>query len=599
MSIAYGTGTRQPTSSGLSGGISTSGSASVPILDDDAMVSVAAASAAEGSAVVFTVTLPENAPSGGVTVGYSTSDGRGNDDDDTHQVATSADYTAAAENASLSIAQGQRTGTISIPTTQDSTYEGDHYFTLTLESTDTFNLSETAGSATGTITDAADTPSFAFSTASTNADEDDGTLTLTVEKTGTTLVAATVSYATTDGTANGGSDFTAIASTNLDFAAGDASKDITVSLTDDNVDELAEAFTVDLTAGAHAKLGSTNSHSISITDNDATTVTLEAPSTAIDEDAGTKTITVTLGRALEGDETLNVPLTFAGAATFGTDYTLAAPNSTPTGVTYSNLASTNLATSPPSIAFSGVENAASSATVVLTASDDSTHEGAAESVTVGLGTLNASSGTNLDGGASGSGTATFNITDDDDAPTGITLSVDTTTIAENDDPATVTVTATVNGGTAYQSDTTVKVKVGESGDTAVEGTDYANVADFDLLIEAGAMSVKQDLQPEPHRQRPRRGGQDHQRHRHVRQRDHHRRPDHADRRRRARTQRQRPGGHRGQRRGLHHRRRPGAPHRPQRAVRRLGKRWLRRGGRHRQRQVGDAGQGRVKRDLRC
>ena len=424
-----------------------------------------------------------------MTVGYSTSDGRGNDDDDTHQVATSADYTAAAENASLSIAAGARTGTVSISTTQDSTYEGDHYFTLNLDSTSHFNLSTTAGAAVGTITDTADTPSFAFSTASTDADEDDGTLTLTVARTGDTLVAATVSYATTDGTATGGSDFTAIASTDLDFAAGDASKDITVSLTNDSADEPDESFTVSLTAGTHAKLGSDSSHTINITDDDATAVTLEAPSTAIDEDAGTKTITVELGRELIGDEALTVPLTFAGTATFGTDYTLAAPNSTPTGVTYSNLASTDLSTSPPSIAFSGVENAASSATVILTSSDDSTDEGAAESVTVGLGTLNASSGANLDGGASGSGTATFNITDDDDAPTGITLSVDTTTIAENDDPATVTVTATVNGGTAYQSDTTVKVKVGESGDTAVEGTDYANVADFDLLIEAGAMSV--------------------------------------------------------------------------------------------------------------
>ena len=114
VSIGYGTSARAPSSTGLSGGISTSGSASVPILDDDAMVSVAAASAAEGSAVVFTVTLPEVAPSGGVSVGYSTSDGRGNNDDDAHQVATSADYTAAAERAALTIAQGQRSGTISI-----------------------------------------------------------------------------------------------------------------------------------------------------------------------------------------------------------------------------------------------------------------------------------------------------------------------------------------------------------------------------------------------------------------------------------------------------------------------------------------------------
>ena len=67
LGIAYGTGARAPSSSGLGGGINPTGSASTPIKDDDAMISVAAASAAEGSAVVFTVTLPEAAPAGGVS----------------------------------------------------------------------------------------------------------------------------------------------------------------------------------------------------------------------------------------------------------------------------------------------------------------------------------------------------------------------------------------------------------------------------------------------------------------------------------------------------------------------------------------------------
>ncbi len=474
VAIAYGTSSRAPTSSGLSGGISTSGTASVPILDDDAQISVTAASAAEGSAVVFTVTLPDPAPSGGVTIDYSTTDGRGETTDATYQVATSADYTAASASASITIAANGRSGSISIPTTQDSTYEGDHYFTLTLESTDTFNISDSASSAIGTITDAADTPSFEFSAASTNANEGDGTVTLTIEKTGTTLVGSTVSYATTNGSATGGSDFTAITSTNLNFAAGDTSQDITVTITDDSADETTEAFTVDLTAGADAKLGSTTSHSISITDNDATTVSLDAPSAAIGENAGTKTITVTLGRALEGDETLAVPLTFAGTATFGTDYTLAAPNSTPTGVSYSNLASGNLTASPPTLTFSGVNSAASSATVILTATNDTIDEGATESVTVGLGTLNASSGENLDGGASRSGTATFNITDDEATPT-VALALSPASIAE--DGGVTTVTATLSPASSQAVTLTV---------AAANSSDYTLSSNKILTIAAGA-----------------------------------------------------------------------------------------------------------------
>ena len=434
VEIAYGKGARAPPSSALSGGINATGSASVPIKDDDAMIGVAAASAAEGSAVVFTVTLPEAAPAGGVSIGYSTSDGRGKADDASYQVATSADYTAAAENASLSIAEGASTGTISIATTDDATYESDHYFTLTLDSASLYNLSKTDGAAIGTITDADDTPSFAFSAASTDADEDDGTVTFDVAKTGTTLVDATVSYATVNGSATGGSDFTAIASTDLDFKAADTSKSISVTLTDDSDDEPKEAFSVALTAKSHAQLGSTSSHTVNITDNDATRVTLAAPAGAINENGGAKTITVTLGRTLTGDESLDVPLTFAGTATFGADYTLAEPSSAPTGVTYSNLASTDLAANPPTVSFSGVDSAASSATLILTAAADTVDEGASESVTVGLGTLDANSGSNLDGGASGSGTASFNIRDDDSR--GISVSPVTLTLAEADDPLT-------------------------------------------------------------------------------------------------------------------------------------------------------------------
>ncbi|MYC58705.1 MAG: hypothetical protein F4X09_00710, partial [Gammaproteobacteria bacterium] len=449
VAIGYGTGARAPASTGLSGGIDAAGSLSVPIVDDDAMVSVAAASAAEGETVAFKVTLPKPAPAGGVTIGYSTSDGRGVSADADYQVADSADYTAAADGATVTISQGASSGTISIATTQDDTYEGDHHFTLTLGSTSHFNLGTAA--ATGTIKDAADAPVFAFSAASTDADEDDGALTLTVSKTGTTLLDATVSYATKDGTAIGGSDFTAIASTSLAFAALDTSKDITVTISDDGGDEPEEAFTVELSNPSDAKLGAASSHSITITDDDKTAVTLSAPAGDIAESGGSKVITVTLGRALSGDETLAVPLTFAGAAAFGADYALAAPNPAPTGVTYANLASTDLAASPPTITFTGIDSAASSATITLSASADTTDEGASESVTVGAGTI----ATAPDGGAAATGTAAFSITDDDTA----TLSIEDASAAEGESasftvrlstPADreVTVTATTSDGTA-------------------------------------------------------------------------------------------------------------------------------------------------------
>ncbi|MYD03329.1 MAG: hypothetical protein F4X06_13555, partial [Gammaproteobacteria bacterium] len=446
-----------------------------------------AASAAEGSAVAFTVTLPKPAPSGGVTIGYSTSDGRGVSADATHQIADSADYTAAAEGAAITIPQGDSSGTISIATTQDATYEGDHHFTLTLGTPSHFNLG--TATAVGTIEDDADAPTFAFSAASTAATENGGAVTLTVERTGSTLVDATVSYATKDGTATGGSDFTAIASTSLEFKVADTNKAFTVTVTDDTDDEPTEGFTVELSNPSDAKLGAQKSHSITITDDDKTTVALSAPSGDIAENGGSKVVTVTLGRALTGTETLAVPLTFTGAAAFGADYALAAPSPAPTGVTYSNLASTDRAANPPTIAFSGVAGAASSAAVTLTATTDAIDEGASESVTVGIGTIT----TAPDGGATATGTSTFNITDDDKAPTGITLTASPDSADEDGAAVEVTVTAAVTGTTAYAEDKTVKVSVGANTDSATEATDYDTVADFDIAIDAGQTSASKSF----------------------------------------------------------------------------------------------------------
>ena len=494
VGIAYGTGDRRPSASGLSGGITLAGAPlSVVLVDDDAMVTVAAARAAEGSVLEFAVTLPDPAPAGGVTIDYATADGRGEAADKAYQVAVaSEDYTAAGGNARLTIAKDGTGGTIRITTLEDAVYEGDHHLTLTLESSTHFNISATAGSAAGTIDDAADAPSFGFSAASGTVAEDiaAGKVTLTVEKTGTTLVPATLGWATADGTAKAGSDYSAVAAGSLVFAAGDTSKTLQVSLTDDSTDEPSEGFRVDLSATSHARLGAPASHGVTITDDDPTSVTLSAPSGAIAEATGSKVLTVTLGRALVSGESLSVPLTFGGAAAFGGDYTLAAPSPLPAGVGYAHLASTDLSKQSPTVTFTGGAGASSSATLTLTATQDTTDEGAGETVEVGLSDLDGNSGTGLDGGAEESGTATFTITDDDAAPGGVTLSVDPSSVGEGAAATKVTVTATVTGGTAYPDAKTVTVSVGAGTDAATEGTDYAQVADFAITIAGGATTAQ-------------------------------------------------------------------------------------------------------------
>ena len=82
--------------------------------------------------------------------------------------------------------------------------------------------------------------------------------------------------------------------------------------------------------------------------------------------------------------------------------------------------------------------------------------------------------------------ATITITDNDAAPTSITLTVDDNSVAEDDGATTITVTATVDGTTRFAAATTVTVSVAGSG--TATAVDFAAVSDFNIAIAAGAAS---------------------------------------------------------------------------------------------------------------
>ncbi len=118
-------------------------------------------------------------------------------------------------------------------------------------------------------------PVLQFSTGAAAVNETDGTVTLTVNRTGDTSGATTVHFATADGTATAGNDYETT-SGDLTFAAGEASKTVTVRLTDDFVPEGAEAFTVTLSApSTGATLGTLAAVTVTLgADNDPTPPTV-------------------------------------------------------------------------------------------------------------------------------------------------------------------------------------------------------------------------------------------------------------------------------------------------------------------------------------
>ena len=267
----------------------------------------------------------------------------------------------------------------------------------------------TAGVATAQPTDRAVTEGDASDTA---------TFTVALSTRPSNAVAVTVTApAGLELAGPGGSTFGGSASLAFTASTWNSAQTVTMRATDDSADspigrELSVTYRTSSRDSSYNSLSGTAA-TVTVADNDPTAVTLAGAAGDVAE-GGTKTFTITLVRGLVNGETLPVPLTFGGGATRGADYTTACPTTLPTGVACANLDSGNA-----TVTFTGPSTGttATTVTLTLTAAADNTAEPGGETVVIGLGTLNASSGTGLGGGASGADSlADFRITDAAAAP---------------------------------------------------------------------------------------------------------------------------------------------------------------------------------------
>ena len=394
------------------------------------------------------------------------------------------DYTTVAD-ITLTIDAGAASGTETFTLTPTDDVLDEANETLSVEGSHTNSAINITGTAiTITDNDAAptgitlkvDTDSGTSGDQNTVAESADATtVTVTATVGGDTRFATeqtvTVKIGKDSDAATEGTDYATVGDVTLKIAAGAASGTKTFSLdpTEDTAHEGSETLSVD---GTHTNSAITiTGDTVTITDNDgaptAITLTVDTDSVTEDADATTVTVTATVGgeTTFGAEQMVTVQVGKSGdAAVEGTDYATVAD------VTLTIPANTATAT----------------ATFSLDPTQDVLDE-ADETLSV--------EGTHTNSAITVTGT-TVTITDDDDAPTGITLKVDTDsatsgdqyTVAESADATTVTVTATVGGTTRFAAAQTVTVKVGKSGDAAVEGTDYATVGDVSLTIAAGAAS---------------------------------------------------------------------------------------------------------------
>ncbi len=260
------------------------------------------------------------------------------------------------------------------------------------------------------------------------------TVTLSPAATGT----VTVDWATADGTATAGADYTA-GSGSLTFDDGDASKEVSVPVTGDNVDEAAgETFTVTLSGAAGATIGDAEATGTIRDDDDTPTVTLHLSPDTIAEAGGVSTVTASLDHPSGKVTTVFVSVTPVAPAVAG-DYLV--PDtflSIPAGETESQ------------------------GTVTITAVDNAV-DAPDKTVTVSSSLVSNSLGAN------DPEPVTLTIEDDDDAATLPELSIGDASAAEGDSGGKTLEFAVTLDSAATQA---VTVDWATSDGTATAGTDY-------------------------------------------------------------------------------------------------------------------------------
>lgn len=253
---------------------------------------------------------------GEVGVSYATADGSAH---------AGADYTPASGTLGWLDGDDSAKGIV-VPVADDSLLDGDKVLTLTLSAPTGGAALGTPRGVTLTIRDneVPQPGQLQFSAPAYVAAENTGTATITVMRSGGSYGAVSVSYASSNGTAQAGTDYSAVSGT-LNWSANDASaRTFTVPLTNDTQREGDKTVMLVLsTPGGGAALGATRNATLTIRDDEPAQpgqLQFSAASYAADESVGSVVITVTRTGGKDGAVSLSYA-SGTGSAQAGTEYT--------------------------------------------------------------------------------------------------------------------------------------------------------------------------------------------------------------------------------------------------------------------------------------
>ena len=370
--------------------------------------------------------------------------------------ATSGTDYEALGGGTLTFAAGTTTREVTVRVTGDTMDEPDETVVVSLSSPTNAVVSSTAGSGTGTIIDddAPEDPGMEDSELAidsprvTEGDSGSQNLTFTVRLSAASEREVTVRYADAGtGTATSGTDYEVLGGGTLTFAAGTTTREVTVRVTGDTLDEPDETVVVSLSDAVNAAIATGTGTGTIIDDDAAPALSIDSPRVT-EGDSGSRdlTFTVTLSAASGREVTVRYADAGTGTATSGTDYEAL-------GGTLTFAAGTIERSFDVSVTGDTLDE--EDETVLVSLSD-------AVNATI----------------ATGTGTGT--ITDDDDAPA---LSIDSPRVTEGDSGSTdLAFTVTLSAASGRE----VTVQYADAGTgTATSGTDYEALGGGTLTFAAG------------------------------------------------------------------------------------------------------------------
>ena len=396
-------------------------SSTVTIIDNDALANISVGDvvlteADDGSSnATFTVSLGQESAKP-ITIDFTTVDGT-----------AIAGFDYVAVNGSLTFNPGETTKTIDVAVLGDNLDEFDEAFTIHLANPTNALVLNNHG--TATIIDNDDAPTVTVNDL-VITEGDNGTteavFTITLDSASSKEI--TVDYSTVDGDAVAGDDYEAATGT-ITFAPGETTKTIAVTVTGDNLDELDEAFFLNLDNVVNGTVDNTQASATIVDDDNAPSATVEDIS--VSEDGSEAVFTITLDNPSSKEISIDYS-TADGTAIEGEDYEAV------TGT----------------ITFAPGETTKTIAVALLGDSIDEFNESF---------TLNLDNPTNV---VVTDSQATVTLSDDDNAPN---VSVADVTITEGDDGTTnASFTISLDNASGKEID----INYSTADGTAIAGTDY-------------------------------------------------------------------------------------------------------------------------------